>query len=160
MREDHLFSLEGVSFSFADTVFPFSRVFKKDLMRKSPDMGSVVELNDTLQITREQGFPAELTLERHTNSPLTAGEFLARKFEFHSKKGARIYHIPPVRVFLVENIGGKWLYWGHALVLEQTIYLKDGIPHTRGIFEITEIYPPDYQREITLWETSPGKSYF
>lgn len=160
MREDHLLSLEGVSFAFADTIRPFSRVFKKDLMRGNQDMGSVVELNDTLQITREQGFPRELSLEAHVKKPFSSKDFIGRTFAFSSKKNARIYHIPPVRVFLVENIGGKWLYWGHALVLEQTIYLKDGIPHTRGIFEITEIYPPDYQREIALRETRPGKSYF
>jgi hypothetical protein len=28
-------------------------------------MGSTVELNDTLQISKEQGFPLELTIEKH-----------------------------------------------------------------------------------------------
>ncbi|MFH0961711.1 MAG: hypothetical protein V1820_03445 [archaeon] len=122
-------------------------------------MGSLIEINDTLQLTKEQGFPPELSLETHLKSPLAAEEFRGRVFDFRDKPLARVYKVPPLWVFLVENIGGKWLYWGHARVLEQTIYQKDGTPHTRGKFEIVEIYPPDYQREITKRETDPGKSY-
>ena len=35
-------------------------------------MGSYVEINDTLQITREQGFPKELSLEQHLKNPYIA----------------------------------------------------------------------------------------
>ena len=34
-------------------------------------MGSIITLNDTLQLTLEQGFPAELVYETHTQKPLT-----------------------------------------------------------------------------------------
>lgn len=37
-------------------------------------MGSVIEINDTLQLTNEQGFPAELVYEQHKNKPFTAQE--------------------------------------------------------------------------------------
>ena len=38
-------------------------------------MGSVVELNDTLQISKEQGFPQELDLDQHLKSPYKAEDF-------------------------------------------------------------------------------------
>lgn len=123
-------------------------------------MGSFVEFNDTLQITRKQGFPGALSLKRHLKRAFRAKDFSGKFFRFHSKEGARIYHRPPTRVFLVENSGGKWIYWGHALVIEQTIYSEKGKTFTRGKFRITEIYPPDYQRDITKRETDRGKCYF
>lgn len=33
-------------------------------------MGSYVEMNDTLQITAEQGFPSALDLETHLKQPI------------------------------------------------------------------------------------------
>ncbi len=85
-------------------------------------MGSFIELNDTLQITSEQGFPfKELNLNKHRKKPLTAKEFEGRVFEFYDKPGARLYHLSPTRCFLVHNIKGKWLYWGKIVILEQTI---------------------------------------
>lgn len=38
-------------------------------------MGSYIETNDTLQITREQGFPKELDYERHKIKPYLAEDF-------------------------------------------------------------------------------------
>ena len=35
-------------------------------------MGSYVEINDTLQITKEQGFPKELNWKKHLKVPYTA----------------------------------------------------------------------------------------
>ena len=86
-------------------------------------MGSFIELNDTLQITTEQGFPKELTLEHHLQKPFIAEGFAGRVFDFN-KPDLRLFHPAPTRVFLVHNIDGKWLYWGHALILEQTIHPK------------------------------------
>ena len=128
-------------------------------------MGSFVELNDTLQITAEQGFPvAELDLQKHRKKPYKAGDFKDRIFEFHGKQGARIYHPAPNRCFLVHNIGGKWLYWGKIEMLEQTIQseVKSGMLQqtTSGKYRIIEIYPPKYQEEITLHESPQGKSFF
>ena len=37
-------------------------------------MGSIVELNDTLRITEEQGFPKELVYEKHKDKPLKSPE--------------------------------------------------------------------------------------
>ena len=73
-------------------------------------MGSYIELNDTLQITTKQGFPSKLNLKRHLKKAFTAKDFKNKVFEFHSKPGARIYHLAPLRCFLVHNINGKWLY--------------------------------------------------
>jgi len=38
-------------------------------------MGTFIETNDTLQITKEQGFPVELNLEIHLKTPLIAENF-------------------------------------------------------------------------------------
>lgn len=119
-------------------------------------------MNDTLQITKEQGFPSEeLNFERHKTRPSTAKDFEGRIFEFKNKTRARIYHHSPVRCFLVQNINGKWLYWGKCLIIEQKI--KGGTKdeqETEGKFRITEIYDPEYQELITRHESPGGKSYF
>ena len=72
-------------------------------------MGSYVEINDTLQITKEQGFPKELDLKQHKKIPYTAEQFADKIFEFTNKPSIRNYQMQPVRNFLVENINGKWL---------------------------------------------------
>ena len=56
----------------------------------------------------------------------------------------------------MEEIEGKWLYWGHVLILEQTI--KTG--RTEGKYRITKLYDPEYQRLATMMEAPEGKSYF
>ena len=38
-------------------------------------MGTQITLNDTLQITKEQGFPVELDLERHLAKPFRLEDF-------------------------------------------------------------------------------------
>ncbi|MFA6533998.1 MAG: hypothetical protein WCT37_02380 [Patescibacteria group bacterium] len=125
-------------------------------------MGSFVELNDTLQITTEQGFPADLLdLEKHRQQPISLAAVQDQIFEFQDKPGARIYHTPPTRCFLVHNLGGKWLYWGKCLILEQTIYGADPEHRTTaGKFKIIEIYEPVYQEQITKHESSAGLSLF
>ncbi len=125
-------------------------------------MGSFIELNDTLQITTDQGFPADiLDLEKHKANPIQLKDLTNKVFEFRDKPNPRIYHLSPVRCFLVHNIDGKWLYWGKVNMLEQTIKSIEDDKHvTSGRFEIIEIYDPEYQRQITLHETSPGLSYF
>jgi len=122
-------------------------------------MGSQIELNDTLQITTEQGFPEEtLNLEKHKQQPITLDKVKETIFEFKNKPGARIYQIPPTRCFLVHNINGKWLYWGKALIIEQTINSESNT--TSGKFKIIEIYDPNYQQQITKHECPEGTSYF
>lgn len=104
-------------------------------------MGSFIELNDTLQLTKEQGFPAELDLVKHFKKPFSAKDFESRVFEFRDKPAVRLYQAPPVRNFLVENRGGKWIYWGLAHVLEVTHdYVKKT---TSGKYKIITIYKPE-----------------
>lgn len=104
-------------------------------------MGSVIEINDTLQITKEQGFPAELNYEKHISRPFSAEDFKDRIFEFRNKSGIRIYQSPPVRNFLVQNRDGKWIYWGLIHITEIT---HDHVNKTTsGKFRIIYIYSPD-----------------
>ena len=104
-------------------------------------MGSYIEINDTLRINVEQGFPKELDYETHKTKPFTAKDFEGRVFEFRDKPAVRIYKAPPVRNFLVQDIGGKWLYWGLVHILEVTHdYTKQT---TSGKYIIQYIYTPE-----------------
>ncbi len=104
-------------------------------------MGSFIEINDTLQITIEQGFPKELDYDKHKIKPFTADDFKDKIFEFKDKPKIRIYKLPPVRNFLVQNINEKWLYWGLVHVLE---VIHDNVKQTTsGKFKIIYIYTPE-----------------
>jgi len=104
-------------------------------------MGSFIEINDTLQISIEQGFPKELDYEQHKIKPFTADDFKDKIFEFKDKPKIRIYKLPPVRNFLVQNINSKWLYWGLIQVIE---VVHDNVKQTTsGKFKITYIYTPE-----------------
>ncbi len=131
-------------------------------------MGSPIEFNDTLQLTIEQGFPANiLNRESHCKNPLTANDLKGREFTFKNKFDARIFHLDPVRVFLVHNIDGKWLFWGHALIQKQEIKKVNPGPgwklgdwETTGTYTIEHIYDPDFQQAFTINESPAGRSYF
>lgn len=125
-------------------------------------MGSFIELNDTLQITTGQGFPADvLDLNRHRKKPIRLEEVAERVFEFHDKEGARVYHPAPNRCFLVHNINGKWLYWGKIMIIGQTIKGESRERQTTsGSYKIIAIYKPDYQEQVTKNESPEGLSYF
>jgi hypothetical protein len=122
-------------------------------------MGSFVELNDTLQITKDQGFPSELDLEKHLKTPYTAEAFKDKVFEFHDKPGVRIYHLPPVRNFFAENRDGKWIYWGLVHVLETTCdYIKKT---TSGKYKIIYIYTPaEMKKAHELTDRHPETQFF
>lgn len=122
-------------------------------------MGSIIEINDTLQITTYQGFPSELKLEKHLENPYKAEEFADNIFEFHNKSGIRIYKLPPVRNFLVENRDGKWIYWGLIHVLE---VIHDNIEKaTSGKYKIIYINTPEEMRQAhNLIDRNPKTSYF
>jgi hypothetical protein len=131
-------------------------------------MGNLIEVNDTLQITPQQGFPKEiLDYQRHVSTPVTLADLQCKTFQFYGKLGARIYHLEPIRVFLVENIEGKWLFWGHAQIQKQAISkLLDasggwsGDWQTAGEFTVSALYDPSYQELVTRREAPAGKSYF
>lgn len=104
-------------------------------------MGGMIELNDTLQITKEQGFPEELDYEKHKIKPFVSSDFEGKIFEFKDKPKIRVYQTPPVRNFLVQNINGKWLYWG---LIHVTEVVQDKINRiTSGKFKIIHIYSPE-----------------
>lgn len=132
-------------------------------------MGSFIEINDTLQITEAQGFPASiLDLAEHQKNPITIDKVKDMVFEFKNKSSARIFQKDPVRVFYVQNIEGKWLFWGHIMIQSQTIekqFEEDGSWDgeswvTNGIYKIAKIYDPAYQKIVTINEAYPGASYF
>ena len=108
-------------------------------------MGSLIEINDTLQISTEQGFPKELDFEKHKLKSFTAEDFKDKVFEFKDKPKIRIYKIPPVRNFLVQNIKGKWIYWGLVHIIEVN---HDNIKQTTsGKFKIIYIYTPEEMKQ-------------
>ncbi|HVZ12478.1 MAG TPA: hypothetical protein VG965_05595 [Patescibacteria group bacterium] len=122
-------------------------------------MGSFIELNDTLQLTSDQGFPSELVLEKHLDKPYTLEEFKDKIFEFHDKPDIRVYKTPPTRNFFVENRDGKWIYWGLVHVLETTLdYVKKT---TSGKFRIIRINTPDEMKNaFELIDMRPEMNYF
>lgn len=103
-------------------------------------MGSRIELNDTLKLVRGKSFPAAVEV---------GGVY---RFQI---SGRRLYHLKPVRVFLVEEVDGKWNFKGQALILEQTI---DAVAdETRGVFEVTLLYPPEYAAMMNRYDAPAGK---
>ena len=132
-------------------------------------MGSYLEINDTLQITTEQGFPSDiLNRDKHLENPIKLSDVQGKIFEFHAKKNARIFHLDPVRVYLVHNINDKWLFWGRIYIQSQTISkVLDGEGkwsnqewQTSGTFVIVDLYDPEYQKTFTTREAIEGKSFF
>ena len=105
-------------------------------------MGSTIELNDTLKLKRGEGFPREI---------IQGGQYS------FSLPGIRLFHPKPVRVFLVEEVAGLWNYIGHAMILEQTIDAER--EETRGRFEVTLLYPPEYAAQVNEFEAPKGKAY-
>ena len=99
-------------------------------------MGHLIELNDTLKLKRGAGFPADLRV----------GDV----YDF-SIAGRRLYNLNPTRVFLVEEIEGKWNVVGHAMILRQTI---DAVAErTTGQFEVSKLYPPEYSQLVNEFDT-------
>lgn len=120
-------------------------------------MGSSLEINDTLQLTYEQGFPEELQIEAFLKAPdQLSTQVIGKVYEF-TKEDIRIFHPAPTRVFLVQNIDGKWLHWGHALILEQTINSESKT--TSGKFKIIRIYSPEYMKLATMNEAPEGRGF-
>ena len=122
-------------------------------------MGSFIEMNDTLQISKEQGFPSELSVDVHLKSPYSLQEVQDKTFEFKNKSGIRVYHAPPVRNFLVENLNGKWLYWGLVHILEICHdYLKK---ETSGKFRLIYLNSPEEMKQAhDLIDRNTETNYF
>lgn len=97
-------------------------------------------MNDTLQLTAAQGFPAKLELNK---------EYL---FE---KDKRRLYRLPPARVFLAHNQDGKWDYRGEALITELTILPLES--KTIGKFKVVKLYS-DEHRKVWNEHQQPAES--
>ncbi len=131
-------------------------------------MGSTIELNDTLLLTPDQGFPADL-LEwgQDRREPIGLSSVAGATFHFTGKAGARLFHLAPTRVYLVQNISKKRLFGGKALIVAQAIQKAFGADGewagqwtTSGSFTISDLYQPDYQERFTRRESPPGSSFF
>ncbi len=122
-------------------------------------MGSMIEINDTLQITKEQGFPVELDLDRHLEDPFTLDDVAGKVFSFRAKPSIRVYQQPPVRNFLVENRDGKWIYWGQCFILEIVHdYEKQ---ETSGKFTVVGVNTPKQMKQaFGFLDRNPERDYF
>lgn len=109
-------------------------------------MGSFIEINDTLRITKSQGFPTDLDLESHLHKPYSFEVVKDRVFTFTSKPNIRLYKIPPVRNFLVEDLNGKWVYWGLCYIVE-VVHDYDR-KETSGKFKIIRLNSPAEIKEM------------
>lgn len=122
-------------------------------------MGSIVELNDTLQISKDQGFPQELDITTHLTRPILLNEVKDKIYTFTKKSNIRIYHAPPVRNFLVENVGGKWIYWGLVHILEITHDYTNKM--TSGKFVIIYLNTPEEMKQAHhLIDQNRDTAYF
>jgi len=122
-------------------------------------MGSLFEINDTLQISKEQGFPTQLDIVQHLKSPYSLDEIKDKTFKFSDKPKIRLYQQPPVRVFLVENVDGKWIYWGLAHILSVTHNYVDKT--TSGTFKIIYLNSPEEMKQAyNLTDRRPNINYF
>lgn len=123
-------------------------------------MGSMIELNDTLRISKEQGFPAFLEIKKHFEEPFSLDDVKDTVFEFQAKQGIRVYQQPPVRNFLVENLDGKWLYWGLCYITEIMHDYVSGV--TSGKYKIVRLNTPEEMKQhFKLTHlTNPEQDYF
>lgn len=120
---------------------------------------STFEINDTLQLTKEQGFPVELDIEKHKVNPYQLDNIKDKVFHFSSKQGLRIFVVTPVRVFLVENIEGKWVYWGLINILNIQIDYINRV--TSGSFKIIKINTvEEMQQTFNLVDGNFYTNYF
>lgn len=121
-------------------------------------MGGRVITNSTLQITREQGFPAELDIKAHLTNPIAPENLKGRLFTF-TKPELRFFQPHGIRVFLVENVNGKFIYWG--MVFIHTITLDYKANTTSGTFEVIEVFSPARMKEAFLiCDGKPELDYF
>lgn len=113
-------------------------------------MGSMVELNDTLQISEGQGFPTDvLDINKHLKQPYSLKDVEEKIFEFKNKPAIRMYKSPPVRNFFVQNVKingqDKWIYWGLIHILEIT---HDYVNKTTsGKYKIIYLNSPEEMKE-------------
>lgn len=106
-------------------------------------MGGKFICNDTLRISKAQGFPEFLSLEKHLNTPYSLEELKGKVFSF-TKPDLRIYQPMPIRVSWVEDIDGKWVYWGMIEVMQTTLDFEKNT--TSGTYKIVKLFNPEQMR--------------
>lgn len=120
-------------------------------------MGTQFTHNDTLQISRKQGFPKELVYEKHLKKPLRAKDFKSKVFAFHDKVGLRVYQAG--RNFLLENRDEKYIYWGLVQILELHLdYRKKVVSGTYKILYINT--PEEMKQAYQLIDRREGMDFF
>jgi hypothetical protein len=107
-------------------------------------MGSTLRVNDTLQITSEQGFPEVLDIAEHLRSPLAVTRFEGVIFDFCAKEGIRNFQQPPTANFLVQNYQGTHIYWGLIFMLWVTHDYANDL--TSGRYRLHTLYTPEQMR--------------
>lgn len=122
-------------------------------------MGSFLEINDTLRINKKQGFPKKLDIKKHLKNPYLLKNIKNEVFLFSDKPKIRYYHQPPVRIFLVEELDGKWIYWGLCHILEiKYDYLKQT---TSGKYKIIYLNSPQEMKQMfNLTDRRKELNYF
>ena len=138
-------------------------------------MGCFIEINDTLLLTKEQGFPSDIfNIENHKRKPVTLKDVEGKIFHFKDKPAARIFQLDPVRVYFVERTDNdKWLFWGRVYIQSLTVKRKENAPPdtgsisfnpkdwlTSGSYKIIDVYDPEYQKIFTSHEAPPAWNYF
>lgn len=103
-------------------------------------MGSGIEINDTLKLSRGAGFPAPLEV---------GGEYSFRK------DGRRLYHLAPTRVFLVEDVDDLWNIVGEVEIVSLTIDARSN--ETSGTFRVLRLYPEELRVLANAHMTPAGK---
>ena len=108
-------------------------------------MGSQIEINDTLVITRKQGFPKVLDLKKHLGKSFSLSRFKSKTFTFAGKEGIRVFS-PVNKIFFVEKTSkGEWIYWGIIKILTVSYdYTKNT---TSGTFKIVHLNTPKQMKQ-------------
>jgi len=122
-------------------------------------MGSTIRVNDTLQITAEQGFPQVLSISNYLESPFTVSRFAGTAFSFQNKEGIRNFQQPPVQNFLVENHQGKHIYWGLITMLRVSHDYSANV--TSGEYRLHTLYTLEQMKmAATLTGLASDLDYF
>lgn len=120
---------------------------------------STFELNDTLQITKDQWFPQALDITTHLKNPYHFADIEWKIYSFQDKSGLRNFVVPPVRCFLVENIDGKRIYRGQCHILSTTVdYIKR---ETSWLYTIIKLFTPEEMKNaFTIVDRFEENNYF
>ena len=109
-------------------------------------MGNLIETNDVLALTKETGFPKELDYQKHLQEPYKLSDFKDKIFHFKNKQKIRVYKIPPLRNWFVEDIEGDWVFWGLVEILE--IHHDYQSQVTSGKFRIVHLHSPEEMKQL------------